>query len=289
MAIPQSKKLGLDLAYLDPNLEARLRNIEKALERKVTTPTTSQAATETPFVEVPASISGLRLVSNVGTIQVTWDETEIANLLHYEIQAAKDTAFSSGLVIEVHKDRVFTFQEGEPGTVYFVRVRAVTQGGIDGDFSLTLNTATGQAATGDIGEGAVTTVKIADDATAQVGTVSQVGSFEAVLDTYNTVMSLSFTKDEEDSSIVIEVGGFMDAVGGAITTDVKIVRDSTDLTEVTSWFLQGALSALFYVPFVDSGLAAGNYTYTFQVQRVSGGLGTATMTIGVMVLEEVKK
>lgn len=100
-------------------------------------------------------VTGLRLVPNLNTITVEWNPIPVRNLDFYEIQVSASPTWA---LPTVHRQRSikYTYQEGDPGETYYVRVRAKPIDGRYGEWSGTLNTETGVATVTHLQKGAAT-------------------------------------------------------------------------------------------------------------------------------------
>lgn len=103
--------------------------------------------------QVPV-VSNVTSTSNVNTVSIKWDAVTMHDLSHYIVQVSANSDFTDSTeftCIQPH----FTYQEGDPDTNYYMRVKAVASSGTSGDYSLTTNTVTGLVDTANIADGAV--------------------------------------------------------------------------------------------------------------------------------------
>jgi hypothetical protein len=152
-----AKRFGLEVEG-DLELESRLRRIEVAMT-KAGLGNQDALVVSRGSGAVP-QVTGLSLGGTIpGGFTVNWNASTISDLRRYDIQFATDLAFTTGLqkFTAVTTTWAFTTAATE---VYFARVRAVNNSASVGLWSITLNTTTGQAATEDIEDGAVTIEKV---------------------------------------------------------------------------------------------------------------------------------
>lgn len=155
-----AKRYGVEVAG-DLELENRLRRIEVALAASgggnQDATSLSRGAGSVP------QVTGLRLGGTIpGGFTINWNAVTISDLRRYEVQFATDLAFAAGTQAFSAVTTTWAFTTASTD-VYFARVRAVNNNGTAGSWSITLNTTTGQAATGDIEDGAVTGPKLDDN------------------------------------------------------------------------------------------------------------------------------
>jgi hypothetical protein len=106
----------------------------------------------------PPMVTGLSLVSNVGSIHVKWSRSSISDLKTYELQIATNGDFTENVLTKSTRELEYNWEEGEDDTTYYMRVRAVNIPGNPGPWGARLNTDTGL----------VNTALIDVDATTQV-------------------------------------------------------------------------------------------------------------------------
>jgi hypothetical protein len=145
------------------DLELRLRRIEVELGKRAfaneDATTLSRGRGDVPRV------AGLRVGGQIpGGLTVNWNAVTISDLRRYEIEFATDLAFTKNKQAFTAGGITYPFTTAlGGGLVYYARVRAVNSTGRRGTWSITLNTSTGQADSGDIADGAVDATNIAGD------------------------------------------------------------------------------------------------------------------------------
>lgn len=227
MPAAQVQKHGLDMSHIDPSLEARLRNIEIELKKRLKAST--QSATTDPNAilriqtpeDVPEAPIAFTLVKTLRIIRAKWTETTVPNLKHYEIQVSKDSGFSSSIQNFERKDTNLTF-EADTDDEYFVRVRVVTSEGVSGDFTSTLSTTPGQAVTNQFEDNAIT-------AEAGVTTTSTLTLEDESTDV--TVQTLTVTST---------------GIGAYIFFSLTQVPSSTDVISLTTTLKRGSTTLVTF-------------------------------------------
>lgn len=279
-----AKRLGPDVSDFDLDVELRLRNIENRLTYL------RYANNETGLNELdpnnrprvadqeltPPAPTGLGLVANIETVTLTWNEVDFGNFQSYEVQFAKDTAFTDELETYVSKATQFTFTAGDVGTSYFSRVRAITNAGIAGPYSAILDTSTGQVQTANLADDAITTVKITDDAATVTASAFTAGAITVNSTSDTTIQSVTYTSN--GSPVQIVFFGFFQQTGGspAATGTLKIKRGSTEIS--TAPTVAGGLdggprnieaidtpsagSVTYNVTLNDDGTSSGDFSVT---------------------------
>jgi hypothetical protein len=106
----------------------------------------------------PPMVTGLTLLSNVGSIHVKWGRSTITDLKTYELQIATNGDFTEAVITKSTRELEYLWEEGDDDTAYYMRVRAVNIAGNPSPWSARLNTSTGL----------VNTALIDVDATTQV-------------------------------------------------------------------------------------------------------------------------
>lgn len=189
----QAKRYGLEVRD-DLEVELRFRRIEEQLERLL--PSDGGDGGGTKRLNTPPQVTGLRVVgSTPGAITLAWNAVPISDLRRYELDIATDIAFATDkqqfpVAGTQHQFSTASAEGGGGGTVIFARVRARNRAGVVGPWSATLNTATGQAQTGDIGEQAVGEEQI-DDVVLEGLTITVTDEIH----TFRPVTRLSFNRE----------------------------------------------------------------------------------------------
>ena len=159
-----SKRYGLEVKG-DLELELRLRRIESKIDQLVGatdlgTSDQSQRVTTIPLV------TSLRVKGKTpGATTLAWNQLRLSNLRRYELEIAENLSFTTNSQSFNVAGTEFTFstleaEGGSGGATIFARVRARTTDGNKGQFSVVLNTTTGQAQTTDIADSSVTENKL---------------------------------------------------------------------------------------------------------------------------------
>jgi hypothetical protein len=295
MAIETPSKYGFDQMTDNPALELRLRKLERELASRSDT---NLGSTESRLItgdEIPAAITGLALVSALQTIRIKWNASQINNLKEYEVQVDTDTNFPDPDIFRTTLLN-YDYTGGDANTTYYVRVAAVSTGGQTGTWSGTLNTTTGQVENGDLADLSVSTGKVQIEALAVIATSTQVGTVTiSSQDTFETVGTLSVTKDEGTSSdLLLDAYTIFEEVGGGASNALasyRLRRDSTVLATIgesgKGVRIGNAKELSQTISYVETGLAAGTYSYTFQATKRDS---TALDVKGtVMRAQEVKQ
>lgn len=287
MPIEQAQKHGLDQFKNDPGLEIRLRKIERELALRNASNNDSTETRILPSSSVPPAPTGLALVPGLEDVAVKWNAVDIGNLKQYEVQIDTADTFNSPTIFKTTLLN-HNFIGLDSNTTYYVRVRAITIGGADGSWSGTLNTTTGQVTNSQIEDGTITTDKFAQNATAKITTAVQSGTV-TLTTSYSPILTLSVTKDEDNSTLVIWFG-FNAYINGAVTraAQVQFRRDATTLVSIgaTAGVLWNANRDFpFSFATVDTS-AAGTYSFSIQGQQTAGN--DVDCTQGYIFVQEVK-
>lgn len=147
--------MSLESTIDDVALEFRLRELEAGqdvLDSKIDTKAAANpnASAAAQVGGTPPKPSGLSLVSNVGSITISWNSVQIQDLLYYEIQVSTDPLFGSGVTTFKQGNTRFTYTEGSADSTYFFRVRAVNLDRNPGPWSALLNGTSGKVGTNDL-------------------------------------------------------------------------------------------------------------------------------------------
>tara|TARA_R110000751_G_scaffold5489_3_gene24998 strand:+ start:3200 stop:4543 length:1344 start_codon:yes stop_codon:yes gene_type:complete len=165
-----SKRQGLE--NLDLEQESRMRRIETLLDGLTTEG--GGGSGETRRSATVPNVTGLRVSGKTpGTVTLTWNAVRITNFRKYELLIAEDLAFTvnkqSFDLAALTKQISTIATEGASGNKdVFAKIRAYSSSGNVGNFSAPLNTATGQAETGDIADSAVTSSKVGESVAADI-------------------------------------------------------------------------------------------------------------------------
>lgn len=136
-------------------LQQYIELLEEELDKRGESNLTDTTADR--VVNTPPGVSGLELVSNLNTVTVRWDPIGVGNLDFYEVQVASNPSFALA-DSATQRNTQFTYQEGDPDTTYYVRVRAKAINGGYGPWSGTLDTATGLATFSHLVRGSATSL-----------------------------------------------------------------------------------------------------------------------------------
>lgn len=163
MSGQSAKRYGLDVKG-DLELESRLRRMELELG-KLARGNEDATVLSRGKGAVP-QVSGLRLGGTIpGGLTVLWNAVSISDLRRYDVQFATNLAFNEGLQTFTASTTTYPFTTATAGgATYYARVRAVNSNRRQGAWSTVLNTATGQAASTELADGAVDTDAIQDGA-----------------------------------------------------------------------------------------------------------------------------
>lgn len=212
------------MAWLDPSLEARLRKIETELEGLETgkVKVESLLPRAEPHLlalsESPLPPAVLTVSTNVGNITVDWDDTSIINFDRYIIQLSTDASFTTAVQEFERVQSSFVFNQGAADTKYWARVATKTSWGIQGVFSDSINTTTGQIITSDVTDNAITIPTVA----------STLGSITIEPgDTNKEVQTLTFTS--VGSPILLWCSVMDHIVTASVDYTVSLRRDGSTL------------------------------------------------------------
>lgn len=152
MTVRVAQKFGLDVK--DPNLELRLRKIEKELQSAGVAATTVNAtqgsvSTDSSVLDLAPAPFNLAVTNPIETVTVTWDAVKPSDFVEYEIQVDDNVSFTSPEIFTT-KEESFTYKEGAANTEYFFKVRQVTTNTGAGEFSGIISLGTGQIVTENI-------------------------------------------------------------------------------------------------------------------------------------------
>lgn len=167
-----AKRYGLESDDLETEL--RFRRIEAKLEELGGTGDFGQVTDDVKRVNTVPRVTGLRVKgSTPGAVTVAWAQVKVTDLRRYELDFAEDLAFTTNKQTFNVATTEWQFSTvsaigGGGDTTIFARVRARTASGNVGQYSVTLDTATGQAQSEDIADEAVTDPKLDDSAVIQL-------------------------------------------------------------------------------------------------------------------------
>jgi len=196
--VPTSvKRYGLEAEDLETEL--RFRRIEGELAKLTGTGDYGAGADLAKRVNTVPKITGLRVVgSTPGAVTVAWARSPVSDLKRYELDIAEDFAFTDNKQTFNVANTEWTFNtvsaEGGGGdTVVYARVRARTNSGNVGVYSVVLDTTTGQAQTEDIEDGAVTSPKVDESVTVQLSLRGSKSGFQLSLNETNPLTEIDFS------------------------------------------------------------------------------------------------
>ena len=189
------KRYGLDVKD-DLELELRLRRIEAALEGKLNT--NSDSEDQSGSRSAVPQVTGLRVTGQTpGSVSISWNSVAIPNLRRYDVEFSQSIGFTDKQTFSENTTS-YTFitaseTGGGGGATWFARVRAVNVFKQTGQYSATLNLATGQAQTEDLANDAVTDVKVAPETTIEIITTGLRGIIDGftLSRTSTTVLTVS--------------------------------------------------------------------------------------------------
>lgn len=285
------RKFGVNVSYLDPRLEARIQGIEYDLQLRAIAAPSSVNAKDLIFAppdERAPAPTGFGLIANVKAITANWNEVPIPDLLHYEIDIARDEAFTDDVKTHVTKETQYIFQQANINETRYAKVKAISQKGIAGFASGILNTTTAQVITNTLADGSVTTAKITDNAITvptsafSAGDVTVPGAPGGGPTTETTVQSLTFTTTGEPVIITFQASSINDKIPTGGLGDVpdfftvRLKRGSTELLEYTSalHFGQEIYNYPIKLVYEDTPPSAGSVTYTVTYQMSSPSADT---------------
>jgi len=155
-----ARRLGV--SQDDPDLEDRLLRIEAELDtRALSNSQSSVTAQRRRRRQRPPAVTGLALETKVvGAISVKWNPLTESGFDYYEVEVSTSKTFNPGLDTQAYRvtdTPRHQFEDGDSLTTYYVRVRAVSAQ-LSGAWSSVLNTTTGQAGPGDLGNNAATLI-----------------------------------------------------------------------------------------------------------------------------------
>lgn len=140
-------------------LERRVRELEDRIDLKAPARPSDPTGTtlrSTPFPSPPSSIAK---ATNVGTITFSWEPSPSPNISRYVIEIADNTSFVGAFTAPT-SNLSYTYTQGDPGTTYYARVKAVNQNEASSDWTATLNTQTGTATFSNLSSGAANSITV---------------------------------------------------------------------------------------------------------------------------------
>jgi hypothetical protein len=231
-----AKRYGLEVTD-NLELELRLRRIEVQLAGKSDS---NQDAAELSrgAGDVP-QVTGLSLGGSIpGGFTIKWTAVTISDLRKYEVQFATNLGFNENLQEFTAGSTSFPFTTADTlvSTSYFARVRAVNNVGTPGPYSITLNTSTGQAASQDIEDEAITAEKIdpADPVDYSGLNDSDVGA-KLALRGHIDGLILSNNSTDSDHDIDVAVGSCRDS-----TNVVSLFNTATLTKQIDASWTEGS-------------------------------------------------
>lgn len=267
------RKYGPDLARIDPNLELRVQAIEAELQRRALASNLSATLDPNENVQradpeqIPPAPTGLSLISNINnTLTAEWDHVAIGNLLHYEVDFAEDEAFADTLLTKIVKDNFIEFNDATVAVTNYVRLRAISQTGVSGDYSPTLNAATGQVTSADIDTDAVTTPKFAANAATIPVNAQTAGSITISSTSDTTIQSVTYTTVGAD--VQLSFWAYSDDIDPLDAGSVlKLKRNGVTLIEIENDLRASYDLLLAYAETPP----AGSVTYTVTAAKFTSG------------------
>lgn len=255
-----AKRLGLDVN--DIELELRLRRIETELANRVRL--NDYADGETVRVTTIPIVSGLRVAgSTAGAITLAWTAIKISDLKRYEVDIAEDLGFSVNKTTNFVAGTEFAYTTnsatgGGGNTAVFVRVRAKSQTGNVGPYSVVLDAITGQAQTADIADASVGDSQAASSLTIQLA-----------LKEYITPRGFHLSNDTTDAKndVVITAGvARAESNGGSIEVAATLIKRMNE-----TW-LAGSLGGF---PESQISRVDGTWYRVFAIAKADGTGGDA--------------
>lgn len=282
----------------DLALELELQRIQSALSRKAeaNVHTAAGTALTTPG-RTPPQLTGLALVSNVNTITAQWNPTTITDLLKYEVQVSSDADMVSPATFTT-RDTTFTYQQGSPDTTYYLRVRAVNQGFLNGPWTGILNTATGTISTAHIEAGAVNEFlsEVSDSSWDVLDTNGESNTSDAVsvdgLDAaawvlFTVQLDFSFSctwgASSTTNNLTVDLVRTADGVSPSYPDDIlgSLVFDfKSNLPAAGGGTVDNVLTAFFNA----DNPGAGDFDYYIRLTTNIAGSG-ATLSVAVDILD----
>ncbi len=253
-------------------------------------------STETRILPAGGSLaapSGLTLVQGIEEVQVKWNALDVGNLKHYEVQLDTDNTFPDPTIFKPATPN-YNFVGLDAATEYFVRVRGILTSGDDGAFSGTLSTTTAQVVEADIADEAVTTDKLATNAVTKITTATQSGTLALLDGVFQTVVTVTVTKDEGTSSdLVIWFGMDLEQyISGLSNAEgrIQITRDSVSQLILGDGskgiHVHNDRETIVSFAIVQTGLAAGSYVY--DIDALELGAPDIDAVDGFIIVEELK-
>ncbi len=218
-----AKRYGLEV-HDNLELELRLRRIEGVLERAALVGDFGDGSSDVQRTTTVPQVTGLRVKGQTpGAVTLAWNQVRISNLRRYELDVAENLAFSSNKQTFNLASTEFQFSTasitgGGGNTTVYARVRARSREGIAGEYSITLNTTTGQAQNPDIADNAVQSSNLDSSALIQLALRGYIDGFRLANNTTDPV-----------NDIDLEAGVARDLADGAsiaLTSPITKAIDS---------------------------------------------------------------
>jgi hypothetical protein len=236
-------RLGAEMRRLE--LEARIRSIERALGDSVRGITLG--VNDVDVESVIPTPDGFSVVLGAANITVKWEDPDIpvTEFDFFEVQFATDSGFTTNLFTDKTKSTKYSFIDGDPLTTYYTRMRVALNDGRVSDYTVTLNTQTGQIVTEDIDS-------VTEPASAYTRTLTTIGAGVAA-----DLQTVTLTATGKSVVILMSVSG--DLTGSSLFIgDMRLYRNATELFVVSTRQSDWAFA------YVDEAPGTGSVTYRLE-------------------------
>lgn len=251
----------------DPQIDKlwqEIRKLKREINKKAPASSQIDALTQGTYglrQKVVPRVEGVTLSQTVGGLQVVWTPPLISDLKRYEIQVSAKSNFDPITASKNSTVAVIFFDEITSGT-YYVRVRAVNGLEKKGDWSVTVSTATGTAATLDID----------DDATSLLAQATKTGDWPVsnITDASGSVEAfyLPFQISTAAGTTDVEIGA---------TVSFYLTYETRDIVRTTLTLDGVSYQEVEYEKNTDEAF----FTSTQTIQKVISGVSTGYHEVGV--------
>lgn len=262
------------LAGVSYDVRIRFRNVF-GVRGSYSATATATVSTDTT---APASPSGFAVVGIVAGIRVTWSANGEDDLAGYVLYRSGAADFGTATEIWRGTSTQYVDRAVSYGSVYYYWLKAIDR--TDNLSAAAASSGVGplQVATGDIENGAGTTVKLANGAVSQMTSVLAASSNSITNNAWTEVAACTVNAQAGQDVVLSVMFSYSDA-GGTPTTDfdVRFMRDGVEIDSQDQTVRQGVTDMVTWGS-VDPDLASGVTEYSVEV-RPRGGGGTGTPDI----------
>ncbi|MGH7893212.1 MAG: hypothetical protein ACREQL_01005 [Candidatus Binatia bacterium] len=230
----------------------------------------------------PPKPTGLTVSDAPGLIQWEWDDSPIADLLHYRIQISESDGFTNAFT-RTTVDPRFPYYEGVSGVTYFARVATVNRSSRASDYTAGVSSEVGL-----VDDTLLTTANITLQRFVKTSGFDALAAINGATDT-ETYGPLEVVAMSEDTVVDLKVSliGLLDvsfpSTGQVCFFTLDLLRRESGGTDALIWTVQrdfsygrggsGAPTEAEYIAFppIAEQPGEGTWEYRFRVTITTGG------------------